>query len=159
MNGAIITQSLLFSNGIWPEFDYARDFMTVMVISKSGEDRIKMKVLSSPKRFLQFDSISILFAAQNEYGNHDANSPILPQIDYYLHIQITVKKHPVLRVTICNVLLESGENSNSSEILCLYWLSASLTKVKSKQNALACPQHLLHYKSSIWEKLQTLKGK
>ena len=35
-------------------------------------------------------------------------------------------------------LIRSGRNSNSSEILCLSWLPASLTKIRSKMNELAC---------------------
>ena len=40
-----------------------------------------------------------------------------------------------------------GRNSNSSEILCLSWLPASLMTIRSKMRALLCPQNFLHYKS------------
>ena len=38
-------------------------------------------------------------------------------------------------------LIRSGRNSNSSEILCLSWLPASLTKIQSRMNELAWRHH------------------
>ena len=40
-----------------------------------------------------------------------------------------------------------GQNSNSSQILCLSWLHASLKKIRSKQKALAWRHHFPHYMS------------
>ena len=42
-------------------------------------------------------------------------------------------------------LVESGLNSNLSEILWLSSLSVSMKKIKSKIKALACSQHFPHY--------------
>ena len=42
-------------------------------------------------------------------------------------------------------LVESGPNSNLSEILWLSSLPASMEKIRSKIKALACPQHFPHY--------------
>ena len=39
-----------------------------------------------------------------------------------------------------------GRNSNSSEILCLSWLPASLMTIQSKHKALLCPHNFLHCK-------------
>ena len=44
-------------------------------------------------------------------------------------------------------LVESGPNSNLSEILLLYSLPASMKKIRSKMKALACSQHFPHYNS------------
>ena len=41
--------------------------------------------------------------------------------------------------------VESGPNSNFSEILWLSLLPASMEKVRSKMKALACSQHFPHY--------------
>ena len=38
-------------------------------------------------------------------------------------------------------LVWSGQNSNSSEILCLSWIPASLTKIRSRMNVLAWRHH------------------
>ena len=46
--------------------------------------------------------------------------------------------------------VRSGWNSNSSEILCLSWSSASLMRTRSKMKALSCPQ------SSLQETFLTL---
>ena len=53
-------------------------------------------------------------------------------------------------------LIRSRRNSNSFEILCLSWLPASLTKIRSKMNELAWIHHFPII--SIWEIFQTLKG-
>ena len=42
-------------------------------------------------------------------------------------------------------LVESGPNSNLSEILLLSSLPASMKKIQSKMKALACSQHFPHY--------------
>ena len=42
-------------------------------------------------------------------------------------------------------LVESGPNSNLSEILWLSLLPASIKKIRSKMKALACSQHFPHY--------------
>ena len=42
-------------------------------------------------------------------------------------------------------LVESGPNSNLSEILWLSALPVSMKKVRSKMKALACSQHFPHY--------------
>ena len=42
-------------------------------------------------------------------------------------------------------LVESGPNSNLSEILWLSSLSVSMKEIRSKKKALACSQHLPHY--------------
>ena len=42
-------------------------------------------------------------------------------------------------------LVESGPNSNLSEILWLSFLPASMKKIGSKMKALACSQHFAHY--------------
>ena len=42
-------------------------------------------------------------------------------------------------------LVESGPNSNLSEILWLSSLPASMKKIQSKMKALACSQHFPHY--------------
>ena len=42
-------------------------------------------------------------------------------------------------------LIESGPNSNMSEILWLSSLPASMKKIQSKMKALACSQHFPHY--------------
>ena len=42
-------------------------------------------------------------------------------------------------------LVESGPNSNLSEILWLSLLPASMKKIQSKMKALACSQHFPHY--------------
>ena len=50
-------------------------------------------------------------------------------------------------------LVWSGQNSNLSEILCLSWLPASLTKIQSIMNVLAWRHHY-----SLWEIFPVLKG-
>ena len=42
-------------------------------------------------------------------------------------------------------LVESGPNSNLSEILWLSLLSVSMKKIRSKIKGLACSQHFPHY--------------
>ena len=42
-------------------------------------------------------------------------------------------------------LVESGPNSNLSEILWLSLLAVSMKKIRSKIKALACSQHFFHY--------------
>ena len=42
-------------------------------------------------------------------------------------------------------LVRSGRISNSSEMLGMFSLPASMKKIRSKMKALACSQHFLHY--------------
>ena len=42
-------------------------------------------------------------------------------------------------------LVRSGRISNSSEVLCMFSLPASLKKIRSKTKALECSQHFPHY--------------
>ena len=42
-------------------------------------------------------------------------------------------------------LVESGPNSNLSEIVLLFSLPVSMKKIRSKMKALACSQHFPHY--------------
>ena len=53
-------------------------------------------------------------------------------------------------------LIRSGQNSNLSEILCLSWLPASLTKIRQRMNELAWRHHFPII--SLWEIFQMLKG-
>ena len=50
----------------------------------------------------------------------------------------------------------SGPKSNSSKLLCLFWLPATLMMIWSKMNALAWRQHFPII--SLWEIFKTLKG-
>ena len=49
-----------------------------------------------------------------------------------------------------------GPKSNSSELLCLSWLPATLMTIWSKMNELACTHHFPIL--SLWEIVKTLKG-
>ena len=51
------------------------------------------------------------------------------------------------RASNSELMVGSGRNSNSSETLWLLWLPASLTKIRSKMNAISCPKHFLYYNS------------
>ena len=42
-------------------------------------------------------------------------------------------------------LVQSGQISNSSEMLWMFSLSASMKKIRSKMKALECSQHFPHY--------------
>ena len=42
-------------------------------------------------------------------------------------------------------LVRSGQISNSSEMLCMFSLPASMKKIQSKMKALVCSQHFPHY--------------
>ena len=44
-------------------------------------------------------------------------------------------------------LVRSGRISNSSEMLCMFFLPASMKKIRSKMKALECSQHFPHYNS------------
>ena len=55
-----------------------------------------------------------------------------------------------------NWLIRSGQNSNYTEILCLSWVPASLTKIRLKMNMLAWRNHFPIKR--IWENFKTLKG-
>ena len=45
-------------------------------------------------------------------------------------------------------VVESGRNSISSTLLCMFLLPARMKKIRSKMKALACSQHFSHYKST-----------
>ena len=49
------------------------------------------------------------------------------------------------RAAYSAVLGRSGRISNSSEMLCMFSLPASMKKIRSKMKALECSQHFPHY--------------
>ena len=74
--------------------------------------RSKIKSLLCPQHFLQYKSMGTIFDAQHAQGH------------------VTLKR-----------VVRSGPIWNSSKILCLSQLSASLKKIRSKLKVLSCPQH------------------
>ena len=60
---------------------------------------------------------------------------------HFLHYKSMGKKFDAQGQVTPKRIVRSGWKLNSSEILCLSLLSASLTKIHSKVKALPCPQH------------------
>ena len=48
-------------------------------------------------------------------------------------------------------MVRSGQISNSSEMLWMFSLPASMKKIRSKMKALECSQHFPHYNPALWE--------
>ena len=99
-------------------------------------------------------------------------SPFSRSIEKILHISlpyppINVTDHNLLRLlqhfsgargrVTLKLMVRSGQNSISSEILWLAWLPVRLMKMQSKMKALSWPKHFLHYKSM--RIVSSLKGK
>ena len=95
---------------IWPNFELVRDVMDVLITCLYEEDPIKNRGARV------FTALYINFS--------EAQGQITPQS-----------------------LVRSGQISNSSEMLWMFSLPASIKKIRSKMKELECSQDYSHYKS------------
>ena len=65
---------------------------------------------------------------------------------HFLHYKSMGKSFVAQGQVTPQLMVRTGQKSNSSEILWLSSLPASLTKIQSKKKALSSEQHFLHYK-------------
>ena len=104
--------------------------LELVVISGRNLNSSKLSCLSSlPARIRIIDSKMKELVCSQDFS-HYKSMGIFPEAQGQLTLQS---------------LVESGPNSNLSEILWLCSLPASMKKIGSKMKALACSQHFAHY--------------
>ena len=146
--------------------------MAVLITSKFDEDPIKTERASLETHF-SIISLWEIFR-RSRAANSIVSGPIWPKVKLFWdfkHVLVTCKykknriknnreKMRHHNMSIENLirpqghvtpkwLIRSSRNSNSSEILWLSWLQASLTKIRSKMNELAWRHHFPII--SLWE--------
>ena len=117
---------------IYIDFSDAQGQITLESVAVSGQNLISSKLLcmsSLPARMRMIESkMKELECSQDFF--HYKSMGIFPNSQGQLTPQS---------------LIESGPNSNLSEILWLSSLPASMKEIRSKMKALACSQHFPHY--------------
>ena len=168
----LVTSNFDVSGPIWPKFKLVRDFMHVLVTGKFKKDRIKSNREKVETSFSPF-SVNGDFCCHG----HQSFDPIclktpcsLSPSPMMLHIKFDQDWKTCLRdiqVLKCKIFVIqgqvtpkwvvcSGPKSNSSELLYLSWLPATLMMIRSKMNELAWRHHFPII--SLWYFFYTLKG-
>ena len=117
---------------IYIDFSGAQGQITLMSVLVSGQNLNSSKLLCIsllPARMRMIESKMKELECSQDFS-HYKSMGIFPDTQGQLTPQS---------------LVESGSNSNLSEILSLYSLPASMKKIRSKMKALACSQHFPHY--------------
>ena len=146
--------NFVVSGPIWPKFELVRDFMHVLVTCKYKKDRIKSNREIWKHPFPHYKLMRPFCC----YG-HQSFNPIclktscsLSPPPVMLHSDIQVRKCKIFviqRQGTPKWVVWSGPKSNSSELLCLSWLPATLMMIRTKMNELAWRQHFPII--SIWK--------
>ena len=114
------------SGPIWPKIKLDRACMPVLVTSNFDDDSIKNEWANMETPFSHYESM----------GN------FLDWPTGLRDIQVRKCKIFVIQGQVTpKLLVWSGPKSNSSELLCLFWLPATLMLIWSKMNELAWRQH------------------
>ena len=117
---------------IYIDFSDAQGQITLESVVVSGRNWISSKLLCMsllPARMRMIESKMKELECSQDFS-HYKSMGIFPDAQWQLTPQS---------------LVESGPNSNLSEILWLSSLPASMKKIRSKMKALACSQHFPHY--------------
>ena len=152
---------------IWPNFELVRDVIDVLITCKYEEDPIRnrgARVFTT--LYVKFSDAqgqitmeSVVVSGQNLSSSKLSCMSWLParmrmieskmkelecsqDFSHYKSMGIFPDAQGQLTP---QSLVESGPNSNLSEILWLSSLPASMKKIQSKMKALACSQHFPHY--------------
>ena len=145
------------SGPIWPKFELVRDFMHVLVTCEYKKDQIKNNWEKWRHHFPHFKSMGAFCCRGNQTFD-----PICPQTLYslslnsmMLHINLIktgklaseiyssskVWNFVTQRQVTPKWVVWFGPKSNSTELLCLSWLPATLMMIRSKKNKLAWRHH------------------
>ena len=131
---------------IWPKIELDRDFMPVLVISNlmhqfPHPSNATHKIWSRLANWLQrFSSVKVWTATD---GRRTVDGPLV----YY---KLTLWAFGSGELKTYKWDMETrGPKSNSSELLCLSWLPATLMMIRSKMNELAWRHHFPII--SLWE--------
>ena len=141
----------------WPKFELFRDFMAALVTCKYEEYPMKNEVTID--LFLHYKYMWAYFR-HSRASNTEVNSLIWPKFELIREFMAVLPickfdEDPIKMEGTINRIrsnmrffgfqgqvtpkrkIWSGRNSNSSENLWLFWLPASLMKIRSKLNALS----------------------
>ena len=152
---------------IWLKFELVRDIMVVLLTCKNKEDPINNKgARVFTTLYIDFSDAqgqitleSVVVSGRNWNSSKLLCMSLLPTRMKMIHTKMKelewsqdfshYKSMGIFpdaqgQLTLQS-LVESGLNSNSSEILWLSSLPASMKKIRSKMKALACSQHFPHY--------------
>ena len=155
----------LVSGPIGPKFELVQDFMHVLVTCKYNKDQIKKTKKRWRHHFPNYKSMGAFCC----HGNQSFD-PICPKslcslslIPIMLHIKYD-QDWPTgfrdIQAQKCEIFVTQGQvtpkwvvwfgpNSNSTKLLCLSWLPATLMMIQSKVNELAWRHHFPII--SLWE--------
>ena len=153
---------------IWPNFELVRYVMNVLVTCQYEEDSTKNRGARSFTLYINFSD------AQGQITGVGGRIWLkFELIQAFTHVLVTCKNQddriknegasvhkisPIISMGIFpdaqgqltpQSLVRSGRISNSSEMLWMFSLSASMKKIRSKIKALECPQHFPII--SLWE--------
>ena len=150
---------------MWPKFELVRDLMHVLVTCKYKKDRIKNNREKVETSFPHYKSMGAFCC----HGKQSFD-PICPKLlcslsptPMVLHIKFD-QDWPTgfrdIQVRKCEIFVSQGQvipkwvvwfgpKSNSTKLLCLSWLPATLMMIRSKMNELAWRHNIPII--SLWE--------
>ena len=160
---------------MWLEFEFLRDFTAVRVICKFGDDWIKNEGAVISTTFSTLKVYREKFQ-HSRASNSKRNSPIWPEFEIvrdFMPVLLTCKlaedpfktKGAIMSTTFFSgaqgqvtpkSMDRCGRNSNSSEILWLPWLPASLMTIRSKWGCYCV--HKIFSIISLWKNISALKA-
>ena len=152
---------------IWLKFELVQDIMVVLLTCKNNEDPINNKgARVFTTLYIDFSDAqgqitleSVVVSGRNSNISKLSCMSLLPTRMKLIHTKMKelewsqdFSHYKSMRIfqdaqgqLTPQSLVESGPNLNSSEILWLSSLPASMKKIRSKMKALVCSQHFPHY--------------
>ena len=123
----------------------ARVFTTLYIIFSDAQGQITLDLVVVSGRNLNSSKLSCMFSLPARIRMIDSKMKALECSQDFSHYKSMGIFPDAQGQLTPQSLVESGPNSNLSEILWLSLLTVSMKKIRSKMKALACSQHFPHY--------------
>ena len=123
----------------------ARMFTTLYINFSDAQGQITLELMAVSGRNLNSSKLSCMSSLPARMRMIDSKMNELECSQDFSHYK-SMGIFPVARRQLTpQSFIRSGRIMNSSEMLCLFLLPASMKKIRSKMTALECSQHFPHY--------------
>ena len=122
-----------------------REFTTIDVSFSDAQGQITLELVAVSGRNLNSSKLSCMSSLPARMRMIDSKMKELECSQDFSHYKsMGIFPDPQGQLTPQS-LVQSGRISNSSEMLCMFSLPASMKKIRSKMKTLECSQHFPHY--------------
>ena len=123
----------------------ARVFTTLYINFSDAQGQITLELVAVSGRNLNSSKLSCMSSLPARLRMINSKMKELECSQDFSHYKsMGIFPDPQGQLTLQS-LVQSGRISNSSEMLCMFSLPASMKKIRSKMKALECSQHFPHY--------------